>query len=212
MKRFQLAAKTRDGVGKKSSKSLRKEGLVPAVLYGGEKNIHLSIQEKDLRNLIYTPDIYLVELDIDGKVHECIIQELQFHPVSDNLLHIDFLEVFEEKPIVMEVPVVLDGFAVGVRAGGRLTLDMRKLRVRALYKDIPERLHIDVTKLELGKTLQVGDLSFDNIELLNSKNAVVAAVRSVRVSLSTASLSDDEEDDEEDGEGSSDESGDASAE
>lgn len=197
MKTFELSAHKRDGVGKKVAKELRKEGKVPAVMYGGDEVTHLSLTETDLRNLIYTPDIFLIELDVDGKVRKCILQDIQFHPVSDRVLHVDFLEVFEDKPIVIEVPVTLDGFAVGVRAGGRLSLDMRKLRVRALYKDIPERLHIDVTKLKLGQTIQVGQLSFDNLELLNSKNAVVAAVRATRVSLKGGAASTAMDEDEE---------------
>lgn len=201
MKTFELSAHKRDGVGKKVAKELRKEGKVPAVMYGGDEVTHLSLAETDLRNLIYTPDIFLIELDVDGKVRKCILQDIQFHPVSDRVLHVDFLEVFEDKPIVIEVPVTLDGFAVGVRAGGRLSLDMRKLRVRALYKDIPERLHINVTKLRLGQTIQVGQLSFDNLELLNSKNAVVAAVRATRVSLKggAANTAMDEDDELEEG-------------
>lgn len=200
MKTFELNAKVRNEHGKRSAKQLRKQGLVPAVLYGGEENFSLTVAEKDLRGLIYTPDIFLIEMDVDGIVKTCIIQDIQFHPVSDHVLHVDFLEVFEDRPIMIEVPVVLDGHAAGVRSGGKLSLDMRKLRVRALYNDIPERLHIDVTKLALGKTIQVGDLDFENLELLNAKNAVVAAVRLTRASRSAADGTDEEESGEEGGE------------
>lgn len=199
MKTFQLKAEVRESQGKRSSKQLRKQGLVPAVIYGGDNNLSLTVEEKDLRGLIYTPDIHLIEMSVDGKEMTCIIQDIQFHPVNDHVLHIDFLEVFEDKPIVIDVPVVLDGHAVGVRAGGKLSLDMRKIRVRALYNDIPERLHVNVTKLALGKTIQIGDLAFDKLELLNAKNAVVAAVRLTRASRSAASGEEAEEEGEEEG-------------
>lgn len=201
MKRFELKVETREGVGKKLAKSLRREGKVPAVIYGGKENTNLVVAEEELRKLVYTPEVYLVDLNVNGTVHECIVQELQFHPVSDRILHVDFLEVFPDKPIVVEIPVVLDGFPIGVRAGGKLSLDIRKLRVRGFYKDIPERLHINVSKLRLGKTIQVGQLSFENLELLNGKNAVVAAVRATRASRSAGITSDADFDEEEEEEG-----------
>lgn len=198
MKTFQLNAQVREGKGKKEAKTLRKQGLLPAVIYGdGKEATMLTIKEKDLRNLVYTPDIYVIELNMGAETRTCILQDIQFHPVTDHILHVDLLEVSKEKPITMEVPVVLDGHSVGVRAGGNLTLDMRKLRVKALYENIPERLHIDVTKLQIGKTIQVGELSFDNLELLNAKNAVVCAVRVTRTSRSAASSVTEEEEETE---------------
>ncbi|MDD7437698.1 MAG: 50S ribosomal protein L25/general stress protein Ctc [Bacteroidales bacterium] len=198
MKTFQLSAEVREDKGKKLAKQLRKQGLVPAVIYGdGKEATMLSVKSSSLRNLLYTPDIHIVELALNGKVKRCIVQDIQFHPVTDSVLHIDFLEVREDKPIVIEVPVKLDGHAAGVRAGGSLQLDMRKLRVKALYEHIPDRLHIDVTPLKLGKTIQVGELSFDNLELLNAKNAVVCAVRATRASRSAASAATDDEETEE---------------
>lgn len=184
MKEYALSATKRDVLGKREMKKLRKEGLIPANIYGGEDHINITVKKDDLRNLIYTPDIYLVNLSIDGKERKCIIQELQFHPVTDEILHIDFLEVFADKPVTMEVPVVLDGFPVGVRAGGKLNLDMRKLKVKGFYKDIPEQLHIDVSTLGLGKTMKVGQVSFEGLEVLNAKAAVVAAVRTTRAARS----------------------------
>ena len=198
MKTFQLNAQVRESKGKKEAKTLRKQGLLPAVIYGdGKEATMLTIKEKDLRNLVYTPDIYVIELNMGAETRTCILQDIQFHPVTDHILHVDLLEVSKEKPITMEVPVVLDGHSVGVRAGGNLTLDMRKLRVKALYENIPERLHIDVTKLQIGKTIQVGELSFDNLELLNAKNAVVCAVRVTRTSRSAASSVTEEEEETE---------------
>ena len=180
MKTFQLTGQVREALGKKATRALRNNGLVPAILYGGEKEIHFQISEKDIRNLIYTPDIYLVELTIGGEKHTAIIQDTQFHPVQDKLLHIDFLEVTPDKPIQMEVPVKLEGLAEGVKQGGKLSLEVRKLRVKALYKYIPERLIIDVASLGLGKTYQVGDLHFDNMEIMNAKNVVVCSVKLTR--------------------------------
>ena len=184
MKEYALSATRREVLGKREMKKLRKENLVPANVYGGEEHLLVSVRKDDLRNLIYTPEIFLVLLSIDGKERKCIIQELQFHPVSDEVLHIDFLEVSESKPVTIEVPVQLDGFPVGVRAGGKLNLDMRKLRVKGFYKDIPEKLHMDVSGLELGKTVKVGQLAFDGLEVLNAKAAVVAAVRTTRAARS----------------------------
>ncbi len=198
MKTFQLTAEVREDKGKKQAKQLRKSGMVPAVIYGdGKEATMLSVKESNLRNLIYTPEIYIVELTIGGEKKNCILQEIQFHPVTDKILHIDFLEVRKDKPIVMEVPVVLDGHAAGVRAGGNLTLDMRKLRVKGLYDNIPERLHIDVTSLKLGKTIQVGELAFDGVDILNAKNAVVCAVRVTRTSRSADGNTEAEEETEE---------------
>lgn len=200
MKTFQLSAEVREGKGKKQAKQLRKAGLVPAVIYGdGKEATMLTVKESSLRGLVYTPDIFVIELNLGGEVKTCILQDLQFHPVTDHILHVDFLEVSKDKPIVIEVPIVLDGHAVGVRAGGNLTLDMRKLRVKALYENIPERLHIDVSGLKLGKTIQVGELSFEGLEILNAKNAVVCAVRVTRMSLSGAADSDEEEETTEEG-------------
>ena len=199
MKEFSLNATAREVFGKREMKKLRKENLVPANVYGGEEHLSVSIKKDDLRNLLYTPEVYLVNLSIDGKERKCIIQELQFHPVTDEVLHIDFLEVFADKPVTIEIPVVLDGFPVGVRAGGKLNLDMRKLRVKGFYKDIPDKLHIDVSKLGLGKTMKVGEISFEGLELLNAKAAVVAAVRTTRAARSAGvgSTSEEEETEEE---------------
>lgn len=165
---------------KRALKALRKEDKIPAVLYGGEKVIHFYVTNESVRKLIYTPEIYAVELTIDGQTTMAIIKELQFHPVNDKILHIDFLEVTKEKPVVMEVPVILEGHAEGVKAGGKLNLSMRKLKVKATYDNIPEKLFINIDHLGLGKTLQVGELHFEGLELMNAKNAVVCAVQLTR--------------------------------
>lgn len=201
MKTFQLSAEVRTDLGKKGSKALRKQELIPAILYGFNDNTALTVSQDAVRKLIYTPDIYLIEMTVGGATKTCILQDIQFHPVTDKIIHIDFLEVKADKPIIIEVPVVLEGHAVGVRAGGKLSLDMRKLKVKALYSNVPEKLTIDVSKLGLGKTIQVGSLSFENIELLNAKNAVVAAVRLTRAARGAAAKAALEAEDEDAEEG-----------
>ena len=141
---------------------------------------NLQVKEDDVRKLIYTPDIFAINLDVNGVKKNAVLKEIQFHPVTDNILHIDLLEVSDKKPVVMEVPVKLEGHAEGVKAGGKLTLSMKKIKVKALYTSIPERVVINVDNLGLGKTMQIGDLHFDGLELMNAKNAVVCAVQLTR--------------------------------
>ena len=205
MKKFQLNATPRVDGGKKAAKALRAAGMIPAVLNGGklvelpytgklaegEKVVELdakrgiittdlAVKAVDVRKLIYTPDIFEIELDINGNKKTAVMKALQFQPVKDTVLHIDFLEVTPGKPIVMEVPVQIEGHAEGVKAGGKLTLSMRKLRVKALCEQIPERLVVNVDNLGLGKSMAVGDLHFEGLELMNAKNAVVCAVQLTR--------------------------------
>nr|WP_321379759.1 50S ribosomal protein L25/general stress protein Ctc [uncultured Bacteroides sp.] len=186
MKTIEISATLRNDFGKKGSQAIRKTDGVPCVLYGQGENLHFTVTNDSLRNLVYSPDIYLVNLDIEGKKVKAIMKDIQFHPVKDNILHIDFYQIDEVKPIVMEVPVALEGLAEGVKAGGKLTLQMRKIKVKALFNDIPEKLVINVSSLGLGKTIQVGQLSFENLELLTAKEAVVCAVKLTRVARGLA--------------------------
>jgi large subunit ribosomal protein L25 len=186
MKNLQLSGSLRAEFGKKFAKQIRKEEKVPCILYGGEEVIHFTLNDKDLRSLIVTPDIHIVELNIEGKTYMAILKDAQFHPVKDNALHIDFLQVFEEKPIIIEVPVKLNGLAEGVKDGGKLSQELRKLKVKGFYKSIPDVLNIDVTKLGLGKTMQVGTLSFENLEIVTPKQAIVCAVKLTRVARGLA--------------------------
>lgn len=167
-------------------KAIRKNNGVPCVLYGGGQNVHFTVTNDELRNLVYTPHIYVVDLIIDGKKVNAIMKDIQFHPVKDTILHVDFYQIDEAKPIVMEVPVQLEGLAEGVKAGGKLTLQMRKLKVKALYNMIPERLVINVSHLGLGKTVKVGELHYEGLELLNVKDAVVCAVKLTRAARGAA--------------------------
>ena len=187
MKSIAINGSLRTEIGKKATKSVRKADAVPCVLYGAQKDAngnqvatHFTVTNDELRNLVYTPHIYVVDLTIDGKTVNAIMKDIQFHPVTDKILHVDFYQIDEAKPIVMEVPVKLEGLAEGVKAGGKLALQVRKLKVKALYNAIPERLVIDVTNLGLGKTIKVGELSYEGLELLNAKEAVVCAVKLTR--------------------------------
>ena len=193
MKTISVSGSSRTEVGKRATNALRKEGLVPCCLYGEKKDENgnpvataFSVPTEGLRKLIYSPDIFVVELTIDGKPLKAVMREIQFHPVKDNVLHVDFYEITEEKPIVMAVPVKLEGLAQGVRAGGKLVQLQRRLKVKALYTNIPEKLFIDVTALELGKSIKVGELSFENLELTTPKEALVCAVKTTRASQAAA--------------------------
>lgn len=169
----------------KALKAIRKNKGVPCVLYGGKENINFTVQADALRKLIYTPHIYVVNLEIDGTVHNAIMKEIQFHSVKDTVLHVDFYEINEENPIVMEVPIKLTGLAAGVKAGGKLHQQIRKLKVRALYNVIPEILEIDITSLGVGKSKKVGELSFEGLELINPKATVICTVKSTRQAASS---------------------------
>lgn len=196
MKTFELSAQVRTELGKKATKAVRNADTVPCVLYGGEENIHFTTTNSAIRKLIYTPDVFLVNLTVDGKTTKAVMKEIQFHPVTDQVLHIDFLQVFDDKPVMVEIPVRVTGLAAGVKAGGKLSLEMRKLKVKGIYTDIPESIILDVTKLKLGKSIQVGEVSVDKLELLNAKNAVITQVKLTRAARGTATANDDDEDEE----------------
>ena len=185
MKTFELTGSKRESTGKKAAKAYRKESLIPCVLYGGDEVVHFTVTKEGIRKLIYTPEVQLVNLTVEGKIYVAILKEMQTHPVSDELIHVDFLQIFENKPVVLEIPIVLEGLAQGVKDGGKLSMDMRKLKVKGLYKNFPERLVINIEDLGLGKTIQVGNLHFDNLEILNAKDNVVAGVKATRAAKGT---------------------------
>lgn len=186
MKVFELSGVARTEFGKKAAKNLRKEELVPCNLYGLGINKTFTVKAADIQKLIVTPVVYAVKLNIDGAEQMAVIKELQFHPIKDNVLHIDFLAVDEKKPVVVAIPIQLEGHAEGVKAGGKLSLQMRKLNVKGIYTNIPETMVVDVTTLGLGKKILVGDLHFDNLELTNPQNAVVVQVKATRASAQAA--------------------------
>ena len=193
MKSIDIKGTARVCGGKKAAKELRKQDLVPCNLYGEAKGENgLPVAESfactnaELRNLIYTPHIYSVNLTIDGKEHKAIMKEIQFHPVTDAVLHVDFYEINETKPIVMEVPIKMNGLAEGVKAGGKLAAGVRKLKVRAPYTAIPEVLDIDVTNLGLGKVIKCGELSYEGLEMVTSPSVVVCQVKMTRAAAAAA--------------------------
>ena len=186
MQTIEVKAERRNNLGKSATKELRNSGKVPSVLYGGQEIIHFYAEQNEFNKLLFTPNVYLIDLNIDGKTFKAIIKDLQFHPVTDEVIHVDFLEIFENKPITIEIPVKLNGLAEGVKSGGKLTLEQRKLRVKGLMKDIPDQLEIDITNLGLGKSIQVGQLSYPNLELMNAKNSVVTSVKLTRAARAAA--------------------------
>ena len=199
MKEMSVSGQKRATTGKKASREMRKEGLVPCNLYGEKKGenglpeaVSFAIPAAQLRKVVYSPDVYVVNLSIDGEAHKAVMKELQIHPTTDALLHVDFYEVNESKPITIGIPVKLTGHAQGVRDGGRLSQAVRQLNVTAPYKQIPEALEIDVTDLKLGKAIKVADLNFEGLEIATPAQVVVCSVKATRASRSAAAAGDAE--------------------
>ena len=187
MKSFDLKGTSRTEVGKKSTNELRKNNGIPCVIYGIEKEAKaFAVTTDAVRKLVYTPDIHVVNLTIDGVECKAVLKDIQFHPVKDTILHMDFLQIVEDKPIVMEVPTVLTGLAAGVKLGGKLQQAIRKIKVKAVYASIPEKLTVDVTELALGKSIKVGELSFEGLELVTPAQTVVCSVAATRASREAA--------------------------
>ena len=199
MKSVALEASVRDSVRKKSAlNSMRKEGSVPGILYGGEINTNIAVNEIAFGKLINTPEVHIVELNIEGKKVKAVIRDVQFHPVSDKPIHIDFYEVFEDKAMTMGIPVRVVGNSIGIKNGGKRSDKLRKLVLKALPNDMPDVVEVDITKLKIGQSIKVQDISVENVELLDTPNAVVVAVKTSRVAVTT----DDEEEEEEGAEAS----------
>lgn len=193
MKTIDVQGQSRSEFGKKGAKSLRKSNMIPCNLYGVERDEKglpvakpFQVTTEAVRNLVYSPDIYAVNLTIDGKTVKAVMREIQFHAVKDTILHIDFYQITEDKPIVMSVPVKLNGLAAGVKAGGKLELNMRNIKVKALYTAIPEKVEIDVTALAIGKSIKVGDMNVEGLEFVNAKDAVICHVASTRAAAEAA--------------------------
>ena len=203
MKEISISGQKRENLGKKASKALRKEGFVPCNLYGEKKDdkglpiaLAFTSSFSELRKLIYTPHIYVVRINIDGTDHTAVLKEIQSHPVTDAPLHVDFYEVNEEKPITIGIPVKLVGLAQGVRDGGRMNLSIRKINVTAPYQIIPEHLDVDVKNLRIGKSIKVGQLSYEGLDIATSKDVVVCSVKMTRNANLAAATSDSEDDTE----------------
>ena len=193
MKSLAISVKERENVGKSSSKALRNQGKVPCVLYGGEKQVCFYAHENDLRKLVFTSDVFLVELDIEGQSTKCVMQDIQFHPVTDKILHIDFLEVFDDKEVTVEIPVILNGMSIGVRNGGNLLFRRNKIITRAIPADLPDAIEVDISELRIGQFVYIKDLRSEKYSFLAPDNAVVVGVKTARAAI-------EEEVEEEEGE------------
>jgi large subunit ribosomal protein L25 len=193
MKTIEINGSARQELGKKSSKVIRKSGNVPCVIYGEEKNIHFYAEEASFKNLIYTPEAHFVTLNLEGKRYTLVLKEAQFHPVTDRLLHADFVQVFEDKPVTMNIPVRVFGDSAAVRAGAKLIVKKRYLKIKALPKDLPENISIDISKLKLNESIRVGNIDIPNLEFLDMKSVAIVTVSASRVSAKSESDEEVEE-------------------
>lgn len=184
MKSIAISGSARQNVGKRDTKQLRYEGKVPCVLYGGEQQVHFSVSAADLRDLVYTPEAMFVDLALDGTAYRAIMQDIQFHPVSDQILHVDFLELFDKKPVKMEIPVRLTGTSPGVRSGGKLLQNFRKLQVFGMPKDMPDYIEVDINQMEVGDVKRIKDLKLENVKILQAKESTVVSVSQSRATRS----------------------------
>lgn len=201
MKSVELKAASREDMGSKGAlKALRTEGRVPAILYGGKENINFHVDEIAFSKLINTSEVHLIDLNFGDKTVKAVIREVQFHPVSDEPIHADFMEVFDDKPITIGIPVRFTGNSVGVMKGGSRREKMRKLIVKALPNDVPEEVVVDITKMKIGDVIQVEDINIDGVEFLDHPKAVIVAVKMSR--LVVKGDDDDEDEEDTDGEGS----------
>jgi large subunit ribosomal protein L25 len=186
MKTVSLSGSLRENVGKKDAKKHRREGLVPCVMYGGKEQVHFYAGDKPFRKLVFTPEVFIFKLNIGGNEHNTIVQDIQFHPVTDKILHVDFLEVPDNKPVVISVPVKFSGVSPGVLKGGKLITKMRKLKIKALMQHLPDNIVVDISSLEIGDSARVTDVKRDNITFLDGPNNVIVGVRTARTVVEEA--------------------------
>jgi len=180
MKSIEIAGVKREGLAKQDTKNARKNDLIPCVLYGGSENVHFTVAVLDVRKLIYTPEVYMVKINIDGKTYDAVMREIQTHPVTDKLLHIDFIEVNPEKAITLDIPVSIAGTSEGQKQGGKLVVKIKKLKIKALAKDIPDAIELDVTPLNIGQDIRVKDVAIKGVQLLDSPNNIIVGIRVTR--------------------------------
>lgn len=190
MKTVSMSGSLRGNVGKKDAKKARKDGMVPCVLYGGKEQVHFIMEEKAFKPVLFTPDAFLINLEVGGKKHDVILQDVQYHPVTDSLLHADFMEIIPGKTVKVSIPILITGVSKGVLRGGKLVKKFRKLLVKGLVENIPDNIEVDITKLEIGAAIKVSDIKVKNIDLLDPPSAMVVTVRTARV---LASGTEDEE-------------------
>ena len=193
MKTLAISVKEREHVGKTNTRALRNQGNVPCVLYGGEKQVTFYAHENDFRKLVYTPDTFLVELDINGKKINAVMQDIQFHPVTEKILHIDFLQVFDDKPVTVSIPVNLKGVALGVRNGGVLMFRRNKIITKGLISSLPDSIEIDIEHLNIGMFIYIKDLNIEGCHFLAPENSVVVGVKTARTVIEEVVEEDEEE-------------------
>ncbi|MCD7968791.1 MAG: 50S ribosomal protein L25 [Alistipes sp.] len=186
MKNFEIDAVKREAYGKKESKKLHREGMIPCALYGNGETVHFAISARDAKPLIYTPNSYIINVNLDGKKEIAVMREVQYHPVKEQVLHIDFYRAVPGKEVAIDIPVRLTGNSIGVKLGGKLSLAKRKIHVKGILENLPDELVVDVTDLELGKSIFVGDLQFDGLTLLTPAVTAVAAVKMTRAARGAA--------------------------
>ena len=191
MKSFALSSEARE-VNKIANRALRNQGKVPCVLYGGEKQVYFSVKENDLNKLVNTPNVYLVEVDFEGTTYKAILQDIQFHPLTDRIIHVDFLQVFDDKEVTMNIPVNFIGSAIGVKNGGNLIVRRRSIKTRALPANLPDAIEVNIENLKIGKTIFIGDIRDEKFTYLAADNAVVVGVKMAR-----GAVLDEEEEEEE---------------
>lgn len=175
-----MSGSLRENVGKKDARKTRLEGKVPCVLYGGSEQLHFSIPEKDFKNIIFTPEVCFIDLNVDGKEFKASLKDVQYHPVTDNIYHVDFLEIIEGKTITMNIPLVITGNSTGVLRGGKLIRKLRRIKVKGFPHLIPDNITLDITDLDIGGSIKVSSLTSDGIEFLDSKNIELVAVKMAR--------------------------------
>ncbi len=183
MKTFEIKVKKRVATGKGSTRVLRKNDNVPCVMYGGENQFHFYTHENSFIKLVYTPEVHIVEIDIEGDKHKAVIQDIQFHPVSDKIQHIDFIEVFEDNPVTVNIPIKLTGSSIGIKNGGKLRQKRRTLKIKGLVKHLPDILPLDISDVDVGDVIKVGDLVYDHLELLDPHRSMVVSVISSRLAM-----------------------------
>jgi large subunit ribosomal protein L25 len=192
MKSINVKGTIRKELGKKQARKIRQQEHVPCVMYGGEGNVHFSAHENELKEIVYTPDVYIIDFELEGKKRRGVIKDIQFHPVSDKVQHIDFTEVVENKPVTMAIPIKLTGNSIGLKNGGKLRIRRRYLTVQGDADNLPDRLEVDITKLKIGQVFKIEDLSFANLDLLDPEKSMVVGVVSSRVVAKGSEIEEEE--------------------
>ena len=192
MKTASLSGSPREGVGKKDAAELRAKGQVPGVLYGGSEQVHFHVNEVQLNKLVFTPDTYRLAFEVGGTTYDCVVQDIQFHPVTDRIVHLDLLQVFADKAIRVKLPVTTSGASVGVRSGGRLHVVYRRLPVIGLADQIPESVNVDISPLDIGESIRVADITVDGCQVPLNDSAVVLGIKRTRAAMSAAAGAEDD--------------------